>query len=133
MSKSFKFKKNSRKRIFLLTRIFHSCNIFTNQNIYSIKRRKIMDKDILRNAAILHPKKIMYPYDEIIGLEGFDAICAFSEIFGGTTIYVPYVRKIFAECLVEEAAKEYNGYNLTDLSKKYGFSVRGLKKGFEYR
>jgi len=92
-----------------------------------------MDKDILRHAALMHPEKILSPYDEMIGMQGFEAICAFSESFGGSTIYVPFVRKIFAECLVEEAAKEYNGYNLSSLSQKYGFSERWLKKGFGYR
>ncbi|MCL2223447.1 MAG: hypothetical protein FWB96_00595 [Defluviitaleaceae bacterium] len=87
-----------------------------------------MDKTLLRQAAILHPNKVMTPYAEMMEMDGFDAIYAFAETFGGLTVYVPSARTIFSRCLGEEAAKEYTGYNITNLSKKYGFSERGLKK-----
>jgi len=90
-----------------------------------------MDKNILREAAILHPDKIMHPYSEIMELCGFEGVCAFAENFGGLTIYVPNVRKIFAGCLVEKIAQEYNGYNARRLAAKYGYSERGLKKMLE--
>ena len=94
-----------------------------------------MNKNILKEAALLHPEKVMYPYDEMLKMDGpdaaFNAVCAFVEGLSGTTVYVPNLRRIFSECLVEAAAKEYNGYNIACLAKKYGFSERGLKKGIE--
>jgi len=63
-----------------------------------------------------------------MGLEGFDAIYALCENLGGATIYVPSARKIFAGCLEKEALKEFNGYNIDTLAKKYGFSDRHLRR-----
>jgi len=87
-----------------------------------------MDKHILRQAAQRHPESILQPYDALMGLEGFDAIYAICENLGGATIYVPSVRKIFVECLEKEAAREFNGYNLDNLARKYGFSHRHLQR-----
>ena len=86
-----------------------------------------MNNAILRQAALLHPTEILHPYDTIMGLSGFDAICAFTDYFGGRTIYVPCTRTIFADCLEEEARKEFNGYNAQELSRKYGFSDRQMR------
>jgi len=63
-----------------------------------------------------------------MGLEGFDAIYALCENLGGATIYVPSARKIFSQCLENEAAKEFNGYNYEVLARKYGFSDRHLRR-----
>jgi len=87
-----------------------------------------MDKEILQQAALLHPHEIMHPYDEIIGIAGFEAICAFAEHLGGLTVYVPSVRTIFARCLEEEARKHFTGNNYASLSKKYGFSERHIRR-----
>jgi len=87
-----------------------------------------MDKHILRQAALRHPSAIMQPYDALMGQEGFDAIYTICENLGGATVYVPSARKIFAECLIREAMREFNGYNYNSLAKKYGFSARHLRR-----
>ena len=87
-----------------------------------------MDKDILRQAAQRHPAAILQPYDALMGMEGFDAIYTLCESLGGATVYIPSARKIFAECLVKEAKKEFNGYNYDSLAKKYGFSGQHMRR-----
>ena len=87
-----------------------------------------MDKDILRQAAQRHPSAILQPYDTLIGLEGFDAIYTLCENLGGTTVYIPSARKMFAECLLKEAMREFNGCNYNNLAKKYGFSLSHMRK-----
>ena len=87
-----------------------------------------MNKQILRQAAQRHPAAILQPFDALMGLEGFDAIYALSENLSGATIYVPSARKIFAGCLKQEAALEFNGFNHDALAKKYGFSCRHLRR-----
>ena len=87
-----------------------------------------MNKHILRQAAQRHPAAILQPYDVLMGLEGFDAIYALCEQLGGGTVYVPSARKMFADCLDKEAMLEFNGYNCDALAKKYGFSVRHMKR-----
>jgi len=89
-----------------------------------------MDKSVLRHAAMLHPLEIMRPYDRIMGLDGFDAIDAFTEHLGGLTVYIPSMRTIFGRCLEAEARKEFKGSNYAALAKKYGFTERHLRRMF---
>ena len=85
-------------------------------------------KSIMRQAALKHPSFIMPPYDAMLNLDGFDAICTFAELTGGTSIYVPSPRTIFFHCLEEEAAREFNGADYRSLCRKYGFSERHLRR-----
>jgi Mor family transcriptional regulator len=87
-----------------------------------------MDINILKHAPKLHPHDILQPFAAMMELSGFDAVCALSEHYGGHTIYVPRIRTIFAQCLEEEIRKEYSGTNMTMLSKKYGYTVRHLRR-----
>jgi len=87
-----------------------------------------MNKHIIRQAAERHPSLIVQPYDALMGMEGFDAIYTLCENIGGATVYVPSLKKMFAECLVREARLEFNGYNYEALAKKYGFSHRHLRR-----
>jgi Mor family transcriptional regulator len=87
-----------------------------------------MDKTTLQRVALLHPSEITQPYDEMVELCGFEAVHAFAEIYGGQTLYVPTMRGIFAGCLTEAARKEFNGYNIKELSRKYGFTARQLSR-----
>ncbi|MCL2709206.1 MAG: hypothetical protein FWF03_08845 [Defluviitaleaceae bacterium] len=91
-----------------------------------------MEKDLLKLAATRHKGDILAPYDAIIDCDGFDAVCAFCDLLGGATVYVPKKRNVFQFCLNEEIRSEYNGYNIKALVQKYGFSesyVRKLLRG----
>ena len=88
-----------------------------------------MNNRILKQAATNHRDAILQPYDLIMEMNGgFEAICAFSDYFSGTTMYVPSKKAIFQQCLELEAIREFNGYNLRDLCRKYGFSESHLRK-----
>lgn len=87
-----------------------------------------MNELLLKEAAMRHRNEIMTPYDAIMDLNGFDAICAFSDMLGGATVYVPNKRTIFLRCLEMEAVKEFNGGNYLSLSRKYGFSESHLRR-----
>ena len=89
-----------------------------------------MTKQILENAARNHPELILPPYDEIMGLDGFGAVCAFSSYFGGAAAYIPTARTIFAECLCAEAKKELEetDTSFVRITRKYGFSERYFRK-----
>ena len=87
-----------------------------------------MQIELLRQAAVKHKKEIMPPYDVIMDLEGFDAICALSEHLGGSTVYIPNVKTIFMRCLEREAASEFDGANFHALAHKYGLTERHLRK-----
>ena len=87
-----------------------------------------MDKSVLRKAAFEHRSEIMQPYDTLLDLDGFDAICAFTELVGGLTIYVPQERTIFARCMELAARQEFTGSNFAALAKKYGYTERHMRR-----
>ena len=84
--------------------------------------------EVLKEAAKKNPTKIAAPFDTMLNSDGFEAICALTEQLGGLTVYVPKIRTIFARCLEIEAKKEYNGRNLIELSKKYGYTERHMRR-----
>lgn len=87
-----------------------------------------MDTNVLRRAARRHPTEIMQPYDSLLGLEGVDAILAFTELLGGMMVYIPNTRTVFTRCLELEVQREFNGHNSARLAKKYGFAERHIRR-----
>ncbi len=87
-----------------------------------------MNESILKRAALKHREDILEPYDDLMGLNGFDAICAFCDYFGGSTVYIPRKQTIFRRCLELEAIQEFNGANYQKLVRKYGMSESHLRK-----
>jgi len=108
------------------------CVIFNHQKRTHVPIiwRDIINKNILKQAAMLHPEEIMQPFDEIMGLHGFDVVYTLAEHFSGCTIYVPNVRTIFSRCIEEEARKEFRGGSIAMLSRKYGYTERHLRRMF---
>ena len=91
-----------------------------------------MNENILRQAARRHQEYILPPYDAIMDMDGFDAICAFSQTFSGTSVYVPRLRTIFGQCLEREIQRNYNGTNVRELVQKYGYSERHIRNIIRY-
>jgi Mor family transcriptional regulator len=58
---------------------------------------------------------------------GLEAVFAICEFFGGHTVYVPSARTIFARCLEREAKSQFNG-NVKELSRKFGFTERHMRR-----
>ncbi|MCL2197989.1 MAG: hypothetical protein FWB80_03605 [Defluviitaleaceae bacterium] len=87
-----------------------------------------MDKEMLRQAALLHPEDVFPPFDIIMQRHGFDTVCTFAEQLGGFTVHIPVLRNMFAGCIVKQLDKEFKGGNYADLSKRYGFSERHLRR-----
>ena len=88
-----------------------------------------MLNDVMKNAAKMHPNKILAPFDAIMDEYGYDAVCTVADLFGGATVYIPSKRTIFLGCLEEEATKEFlDGAPYRTLIQKYGFSERQLRR-----
>jgi len=86
-----------------------------------------MKENVLEQAAKRYHEDILPPYDTMMDMEGFDAICAFSRTFSGTSVYVPSLRTIFGVCLEKDILQRYNGANIRDLVQMYGFSERHVR------
>jgi len=81
----------------------------------------------IKEAVMLHKELILPPYDEIIDLNGLDAIAAFSRAFSGSSIYVPSLRTIFKDCIDTEIHNQYNGKNIRSLAKDFNLSERYIR------
>ena len=86
-----------------------------------------MKFEYLRHAVMKNKHLIQPPFDEIfneIGLEGIIKIC---EYMGGSTVYIPTIRRIFYDCLLEELKNGHNG-NYTELSECFGVTERHVRR-----
>jgi hypothetical protein len=112
------------------SRYFIDVNINKNVSSILIQRggEQVMETTVLRKAALKNRALIMPPYDAIIDMEGFEAVCAFCDFLGGTSVYIPNKRTVFQHCLEKEAMREFNGHNYQFLSAKYGFSQNHFRK-----
>ena len=113
-----------------LTKYHNLCNIVTTtRNLSQIEEQANEKTNTARSRQKL-PASNIATYDEIIKFDGFDAICAFSELLGGSSVYVPSTRTIFSACLYAQAKKELDstGASLAKLSREYGFSEKQLRK-----
>ena len=87
-----------------------------------------MDERVVKQAAKMYQEYILPPYDVMMDMDGFDAICAFSQTFSGTSVYVPSMRTIFGQCLEQDMLRVWNGKNLRELVRKYGYSERHVRE-----
>ncbi len=81
----------------------------------------------LRDIAEDFKDYILPPFDYLVSIIGFDAVCDFSDEFCGTTIYVPSKRTIFGGCIEKQMQSEFNGGNYADLARKYGYTERNVR------
>ena len=86
-----------------------------------------MNERIVKQAAQKYNDFILPPYNLMMEMDGFEAICSFSRTFSGTSVYVPSLRTIFGQCLEKEILSQYNGTNIRELVQKFGFSERHVR------
>jgi len=86
-----------------------------------------MNEQVVKQAAHRYRGYVLPPYDTMMEMDGFGAICAFSRTFSGTNVYVPSLRTIFSQCLEKDMLLHYDGANIRELVQKYGFSERYVR------
>lgn len=86
-----------------------------------------MKIEALKKAVKRRPDRILQPFDQLINKVGFDAVCAFSDTFSGTSVYIPQLNKIFGQCLESYVVEEFDGSNLLELVQHTGFSERHVR------
>ncbi|MCL1862052.1 MAG: hypothetical protein FWF78_00610 [Defluviitaleaceae bacterium] len=87
-----------------------------------------MDKEMLKQVAMLHPDDVFPPFDIVMQRHGFEAVCTVAEQLGGFTVHIPVLRNMFAGCIAKQVNLEFKGGNYAYLSRKYGFSERHLRR-----
>ena len=89
-----------------------------------------MDKKIMRVAAKKYQDHILSPLGFLMDVEctdGFDAICAISKEFGGSTIYIPTLRSIFKSCIEQDILHSGNEKGVRELMQDYGYGERHIR------
>jgi Mor family transcriptional regulator len=81
-------------------------------------------KAIYKNAVERHPGALQPPFDAILDAHGFDVLYTVCDVLGGETMHIPTSRNMFLGCVIQEIKREYNGYNVRDLARKYGYTSR---------
>ena len=87
-----------------------------------------MNERLMKQAALEYPEFILPPYDEMMDMDGFEAICAFSRNFGKTTVYIPSLRTIFGQCMEQDMLGKLNGKNSREIALRYGYSDRFVRE-----
>jgi len=87
-----------------------------------------MDMMRVRKAAQRYREYLMPPYDAMMAMDGFDAICEFANTFNGQNLYIPTVKSIFLPCIEADIAERYTGTNASALTKCYGFTGRTIRR-----
>ena len=92
-----------------------------------LKEDFIMNEQLAKELVLKYPDKILQPFDTLFDEMGYEAVCAVSKLYGGSTLYIPTTRRIFSKCFAEEIRKEFDGVNIKDLSRKYSFCERSIR------
>ncbi len=86
-----------------------------------------MNTELLRELVNKYPEEVIEPFDVILKVIGFDGVIALTEEVGGSSIYVPNAKSIFMGCIGKQIKEDYNGRNLRELCKTYGYCDRTVK------
>ena len=86
-----------------------------------------MNNRLVKEIVSNYKSEVMYPFNEVMSLIGFEALCVIIEEFGGNTIYIPTKRRVFSNCFEQQIIKEFNGKNYKALSKKYEVNERTIR------
>lgn len=65
---------------------------------------------------------------ELADTLGVDALCKFTQHYGGATIYVPKFDHVVRNIRDDLIKKEFNGFNYKELAKKYNLSESWIRK-----
>jgi hypothetical protein len=93
----------------------------------------LLENNILKLAVDNYKSGVNPPFDELLNLVGFDALCAISEQFGGCAIYIPTRKRLFRNCIKKQVLQEFNGGNYRTLAIKYGVCERTIRNMTNFR
>lgn len=65
---------------------------------------------------------------ELLGILGLDKYMEFVRAYGGTRIYVNKFSEVIKKARDKNICKEYNGYNLRQLSIKYNLATDSIRR-----
>ena len=73
-------------------------------------------------------KTLHWKCKKLAELLGYTCFIKLSELYGGKCVYFPQISDIVKEAKEKVICKEYDGSNLREIAKRYGYTVLGVKK-----
>ena len=73
------------------------------------------------------PSDIPETYQPIVSMIGVDALIKLCQYSMGNEIYFPMAETILRKTRNRMMIQEYTGYNIKDLSKKYGLTIKQVQ------
>lgn len=73
-------------------------------------------------------ENLQSPYYEIAMACGLDNAIKMEEIFRGQQVYFKSFQKMYANEIKEKILTDFNGYNVQELSEKYGYTPRHIRR-----
>lgn len=86
----------------------------------------MVDTDFKIDKQIL--KTLHWKSKKLTELLGYTCFIKLSELYGGKCVYFPKITDIVKEAKEKAICKEYDGSNLREVARKYGYTVLGIKK-----
>ncbi len=71
-------------------------------------------------------------FKELIDTIGNEKVQKIVDIFYGKIIYFPKIKETCKQKIKNRIVEEFNGYNYTQLAKKYGYTERYIRKIIKY-
>lgn len=103
---------------------YNALNEFTLSEIFSIEK-------ILQGRQIKFRKNnlnIHIEFAELINLIGLEKVKRLIHIFSGENIYFPEIKKACKKKIKALILSDFNGYNILELSRKYGYTERHMRR-----
>ncbi len=75
-----------------------------------------------------HFKDVKKAYPELCLILGEDKARITAKMFSGEIVYFPEIKRACAEKVRKLIKEQFDGHNLSELSKKYGYSERHIRR-----
>lgn len=71
---------------------------------------------------IIREEELPEQYAEILEAIGAEPMIKLVRVYGGTALYIPTIKSLCKESIYRKIIKEYTGYNIKEIAKKYEVS-----------
>lgn len=71
------------------------------------------------------------PYEYLVELIGVENTIKIMNEFGGSQVHFPMKKNVVMSFMPEIIGREFDGYNYTELAKKYGISTSYIRKVYK--
>ncbi len=90
-----------------------------------------MDKKALEPVVSQYNDGIIQPFNSIYKCAGYDFLYDLVHEHGGTVLYIPTKKRLFAPCIAKSIMADFNGGNYRQLAKQFDLTERTIRNIIE--